>query len=109
MAAAAACNCASRLASSRAGGGDLVAREAGHRLVGRGFAEQVVGRGEIALAPLVAAEQVDQRARLGVLAAELAVALLVCGDAAVGEQRVELAEAQGEALELLAEGGFHDE
>ena len=41
------------------------------------------------------------------LAAELAVALHVGGDAAVGEQGVELAEAQGEAFELLAEGGFH--
>ena len=41
------------------------------------------------------------------LAAELAIALHVGGDAAVGEQRVELAEAQGEAFELLAEGWFH--
>ena len=37
------------------------------------------------------------------LAAELAVALHVGSDAAVGEQRIELAEAEGEAFELLAE------
>jgi hypothetical protein len=42
-----------------------------------------------------------------VLAAELAIALHVGGDAAVGQQRVELAEAKGEAFELLAEGRIH--
>ena len=40
---------------------------------------------------------------------ELAKALHVGGDAGVGERRVELAEAQREAFELLAKGVFHGE
>ena len=85
----------------------FVAREPGHRLVTCRFGEQLVGRREVALALLVAAKQLDQRARFRVLAAKLAVALHVGGNAAVGEQRVELAETKGETFELLAEGRFH--
>jgi len=42
------------------------------------------------------------------LAAQLAEALHVGGDLRVGEGRVELGQAQGEAFELLAEGRFHE-
>ena len=70
----------------------------------RRVGEQLARPREVVLALLVAAEQLDQRAHLGMLAAQLAEALHVGGDARVGEGRVELGQAQGEAVELLAEG-----
>jgi hypothetical protein len=83
--------------------GDLLLRHLGHvRLVEYGLRV-----GEVALTLFELAKLLDQPGDLGVLARQLAKALHVARDARVAERRVELVQAQREALELLAEGVFH--
>ena len=85
------------------GGGDLLLGQRRHL----GVVQQFTRGREVALALLVAVEHRDDRLRPRLFAAQFAQALHVGGDARIGERRIELGQAQREALELLTQGVFH--
>ena len=83
--------------------GDLLLRHLGHVGV-----FQHRGRvAQVAFALLEAAEFLDQSGDLRVLTREVTEALHVARDGRIAERRIELTQAQREALELLAERVFH--
>jgi hypothetical protein len=83
---------------------DLVASEHGHL----GIGQQLLGSGQIALGVLVAPVAFHQRLKLGVLAAEIAKTPLIGLCLGFGQERHDLAEALGDALQLGANRRGHE-
>lgn len=72
-----------------------------------GVAEQRLSRSDIGLALLVAAEIVDDAAYLRLLTRQAAVAFDVVANLGVGQGGIQFGQTQGQAFELIAQGGVH--
>jgi hypothetical protein len=87
------------------GAGNLLARHLGQFRV----VQHATGGGQVGLALGGLAVQAHQRGGLGLFPGDGAVALHVLAERRVGEVGIELGQAHGEAVELLAQAGLHGE
>ena len=85
------------------GSGDFLARQVGHVGVG----QHVLRRAQVGLALLIARPAAGHGGDLGVLAREGQELGHVGHDVRAGEEEVQLAQAVGVALELVADEGLH--
>jgi hypothetical protein len=72
-----------------------------------GLGQHLLRGGDVRLALFIGRQALHQGGSLGLFTRHAAVALDVLAERGVGQVGVQLGQAHGQALQLLAEGGFH--